>query len=671
MEHRGGRCADQDSGDGAGVMTAIPWQLLNRWVREQGLAPIQSDRTGVVMIFLPNHDEAATFVRDAFQQVVDSEGLTVLGWRPVPVQPEVLGPLAKQYQPRIEQLIVASTTETHEDLERRLYLIRRRVRYLVANATNSSGDQTAAMTAGLKEFYVCSCSCRTIVYKGMVRSAVLAAFYADLRDSDYVSSFVVYHRRFSTNTMPKWPLAHPMRLLGHNGEINTLVGNINWMVARQADLDHPVWGDRFDLLKPIVNAENSDSANLDNVMELLVRSGRAPQEALMMMVPEAYSNQPELDAYPEITDFYEYYGGLQEPWDGPALIVFSDGTQVGATLDRNGLRPARYVITKDDLLMVSSEAGVLDVAPGDVVEKGRLGPGQMIAVDLHSQEILKNWAIKQRVATRHPYGQWLKDHRAELQPQLFSESSVFEPQDLLRQQSAFGYTTEDLDMIIQDMAAQGKEPTFCMGDDTPHAVLSEKPHLLYDYFKQRFAQVTNPAIDPLRERLVMSLTTQLGAQGNLLNERPEYARLLHLESPMINEVELEQIHDSGFVTATVSTLYSIADGPGSLEQAVIGLCDRADEAVKAGSVILVLSDRVDDQGQPAPLGAETSYIPPLAGGGSGAPPPDSQRAAHAHLARGRYRPVLEHPPLCLPDRLRGQRHLPLPGVGVSPPLVAE
>ncbi|WP_228039963.1 glutamate synthase large subunit [Nodosilinea sp. LEGE 07088] len=627
MEHRGGRCADQDSGDGAGVMTAIPWMILTRWAQEQGLAPLQSDRTGVVMIFLPNHDEAAAFVRNAFQQVVESEGLALLGWRPVPVQPDVLGPLAKQYQPRIEQLMVASTTETNEDLERRLYLMRRRVMHWVANATSEPGYLTAAMVAGLQEFYVCSCSCHTIVYKGMVRSAVLAAFYSDLRDPDYVSSFVVYHRRFSTNTMPKWPLAHPMRLLGHNGEINTLVGNINWMVARQADLCHPLWGDRFDLLKPIVNAENSDSANLDNVMELLVRSGRSPQEALMMMVPEAYNNQPELDSYPEITDFYEYYGGLQEPWDGPALIVFSDGTQVGATLDRNGLRPARYVVTKDDLLMVSSEAGVLAVAPEDVVEKGRLGPGQMIVVDLHSQEILKNWAIKQRVATRHPYGQWLKANRADVQPQLFSESSVFEPQALLRQQSAFGYTAEDLDMIIQDMAAQGKEPTFCMGDDTPHAVLSDKPHLLYDYFKQRFAQVTNPAIDPLRERLVMSLTTQLGAQGNLLNEQPEYARLLHLESPMINEVELEQIHRSGFATATVSTLYAITDGPKSLEQAVVALCDRADEAVKAGSVVLVLSDRVDDQGHPAPLGAETSYIPPLLAVG----------AVHHHLIRNGLR----------------------------------
>ncbi|WP_263970687.1 glutamate synthase large subunit [Leptolyngbya sp. KIOST-1] len=628
MEHRGGCCADQDSGDGAGVMTAIPWAVLNRWAEEAGHGSLERDRTGVAMVFLPNHPAAADLVRDTFNQVVNDEaGLEVVGWRVVPVRPETLGALAKQYQPRIEQLLLTATTETGDDLERRLYLVRRQVLHLVANAVANSGDLAAAVVAGLKEFYVCSCSCRTIVYKGMVRSAVLAAFYSDLRDPAYVSSFAVYHRRFSTNTMPKWPLAHPMRLLGHNGEINTLVGNINWMMARQADLYHPIWGDRFDLLKPIVNAENSDSANLDNVMEMLVRSGRSPQEALMMMVPEAYNNQPELDAYPEITDFYEYYSGLQEPWDGPALIVFSDGTQVGATLDRNGLRPARYVVTKDDLLMVSSEAGVLNVPPQDILEKGRLGPGQMIAVDLHSQEILKNWAIKQRVATRHPYGQWLQEHRTELPPQLFAEAPLYASDDLLRQQSAFGYTAEDIDMIIQDMAAQGKEPTFCMGDDTPHAVLSEKPHLLYDYFKQRFAQVTNPAIDPLRERLVMSLATQLGAQGNLLDEQPEYARLLKLESPVINEVELEQIHASGFATATLSTLYSITDGPVGLKNAVEALCDRADEAVKAGKTILVLSDRVDGQGTPAPLSAETSYIPPLLAIG----------AVHHHLIRNGLR----------------------------------
>lgn len=626
MEHRGGCCADQDSGDGAGVMTAIPWAILQDWAAASGKPALNPSQTGVGMIFLPQHEAAAALVRDAFERVIKDEGLTLVGWRQVPVNPDVLGALAKQFQPHIEQLVVASKSVTGEDLERKLYLVRRQVLHAVGQL--KTGDTLPAeQVAALGDFYVCSFSCRTIVYKGMVRSAVLASFYNDLTNPAYVSAFAVYHRRFSTNTMPKWPLAHPMRLLGHNGEINTLVGNVNWMMARQADLANEVWGDRVELLKPIVNLDNSDSANLDNVMEMLVRSGRTPQEALMIMVPEAYNNQPALDQYPEITDFYEYYSGLQEPWDGPALIVFSDGHQVGATLDRNGLRPARYVVTKDGLLMVSSEAGVLDVAASDIVEKGRLGPGQMIAVDLDTQEILKNWTLKQRVAHRHPYGDWLKANRKEISPQLFAEASLYDGESLLKQQNAFGYTVEDVDMIIQDMAAQGKEPTYCMGDDIPLAVLSDKPHLLYDYFKQRFAQVTNPAIDPLRERLVMSLTTQLGARGNLLDEKPEYARLLKLESPVINEVELAQIHQSGFETATLSTLYTLAAGPGDLAKAVDALCEQADQAVKAGKTILVLSDRVDASGNPITLNADTTYIPPLLAVG----------AVHHHLIRNGLR----------------------------------
>ncbi|MBD2426651.1 glutamate synthase large subunit [Phormidium sp. FACHB-1136] len=626
MEHRGGCCADQDSGDGAGVMTAIPWAILQTWASESGKAALNPDQTGVGMIFLPQYEAAATLVRETFERVIKDEGLTLVGWRQVPVTPDVLGALAKQFQPHIEQLVVASESATGEDLERKLYLVRRQVLQAVAQL-KTGGTLPAEQVQALGDFYVCSFSCRTIVYKGMVRSSVLASFYNDLTNPAYVSAFAVYHRRFSTNTMPKWPLAHPMRLLGHNGEINTLVGNVNWMMARQADLANEVWGDRVEMLKPIVNLDNSDSANLDNVMEMLVRSGRTPQEALMIMVPEAYNNQPALDQYPEITDFYEYYSGLQEPWDGPALVVFSDGHQVGATLDRNGLRPARYVVTKDGLLMVSSEAGVLDVAASDIVEKGRLGPGQMIAVDLDTQEILKNWTLKQRVAHRHPYGDWLKTNRKEISPQLFAEDSLYDGAALLKQQNAFGYTVEDVDMIIQDMAAQAKEPTYCMGDDIPLAVLSEKPHLIYDYFKQRFAQVTNPAIDPLRERLVMSLTTQLGARGNLLDEKPEYARLLKLESPVINEVELNQIHQSGFDTATLSTLYTLAAGPGDLAKAVDALCEQADQAVKAGKTILVLSDRVDANGNPTTLSADTTYIPPLLAVG----------AVHHHLIRNGLR----------------------------------
>ncbi|MEO1403663.1 MAG: glutamate synthase central domain-containing protein, partial [Cyanobacteria bacterium J06635_1] len=608
MEHRGGCCADQESGDGAGIMTAVPWQLLQAWADTQQAGPLTPGAVGVGMVFLPQNAEAAQIVRSEFDRVAGQAGFDLLGWRQVPVAPGTLGPLAREFQPQVEQVLVRSANLSGDELERQLFLVRRGLqRALEAFKATCSVD----MQAALKETYVCSLSGRTIVYKGMVRSEVLGQFFLDLQDPAYISAFAVYHRRFSTNTLPKWPLAHPMRLLGHNGEINTLIGNINWMMARQADLEHGVWGDQLAQLKPIVNADNSDSANLDNVMELLVRSGRTPTQALMMMVPEAYLNQPDLLDHPEIVDFYEYYSGIQEAWDGPALIVFSDGKQVGATLDRNGLRPARYVITRSGYLVVSSEAGVVDLPLEEIVEKGRLGPGQMIAIDLESHELLKNWDIKQRVAQAQPYGKWLKANRRHVEPQLFNEDSQLDKASLLRQQTAFGYTAEDLDMIIQDMAAQGKEPTFCMGNDTPLAVLSDKPHLLYNYFKQRFAQVTNPPIDPLRERLVMSLNMQLGARGNLLDEKPEYANLVKLESPVLNDRELTLIRESDLKVANLSTLYSLSDGPAGLQKAVEALCQQADAAVKAGAEILVISDRIDTHDKAAWVSTEQTYIPPL------------------------------------------------------------
>ncbi|MBD2328977.1 glutamate synthase large subunit [Alkalinema sp. FACHB-956] len=609
MEHRGGCSADQDSGDGAGVMTSMPWEILNQWSLAAGKGSLTIQNTGVGMVFLPQDAAQAAQARQITEQVVAEEGLTLVGWRLVPVQPEVLGIQARDNQPQIEQVIV-SAGQTGDDLERVLYLCRKRI-------------EKQAKAAGLTELYFCSFSNRRIIYKGMVRSAVLGEFYRDLANPAYTATFAVYHRRFSTNTMPKWPLAQPMRLVGHNGEINTLLGNINWMVAREADLAHETWDDRMVDLKPIVDPNNSDSATLDNVLELMVRCGRSPMEALMVMVPEAFRNQPDLLEHPEITDFYEYYSGIQEAWDGPALLVFSDGKKVGATLDRNGLRPARYAITRDGYIVVASEAGVVDLPEADIIEKGRLGPGQMIAVDLETQEILKNWELKQRVASERPYGEWLRQNRQTLQLQPFADSRTYEAADLLRLQTAFGYTAEDVDMIINEMGAQGKEPTFCMGDDAPLAVLSSKPRLLYDYFKQRFAQVTNPAIDPLRENLVMSLSMSLGARHNLLEATPEHAKQLFLETPVLGDAELEGVRQSGFQTATLSTLYSITDGPAGLKQAVAALCQKAAEAVQAGAEILILSDRANPQGQAAQLNAETSYIPPMLAVG----------AVHHHLIR--------------------------------------
>jgi glutamate synthase (ferredoxin) len=615
LEHRGGCSADKDSGDGAGIMTTIPWQLIEAWFTQSQITMPPTEQLGVGMFFLPQDANLVKKAREIVEDVLKSENLTVLGWRTVPVQESVLGIQARENQPLIEQVIVASPSLRGDELERSLYLARRRI----GKALDLQGTLKWS-----EDFYICSFSSRTIVYKGMVRSTVLGEFYNDLKNPAYQSPFAVYHRRFSTNTMPRWPLAQPMRFLGHNGEINTVLGNINWMMAREADLTHPLWGDQaksalaFDDLKPTVKADSSDSANLDNVLELMVSSGRSPVEALMMMVPEAYKNQPDLDKYPEIVDFYEYNNGIQEPWDGPALLVFSDGKVVGANLDRNGLRPARYSITKDGYIVVASEAGVVDLPEANIIEKGRLGPGQMIVVDLESHEILKNWEIKQRVAQKRPYGQWLQQHRQVLTPQPFTETPRLETEELLRQQTAFGYSAEDLEMVIQPMTIDGKESTFCMGDDVPLAILSDKPRLLYDYFKQRFAQVTNPPIDPLRESLVMSLSIQLGERGNLLEAKPEYARLLSLETPILNEAELEAVKTSGFDTAELSTFFAIGNGPQGLEMAVRELCDQAVAAVNAGKKILILSDRSSGM-----LDEDYSYIPPLLAVG----------AVHHHLIR--------------------------------------
>ncbi|MCL1468846.1 glutamate synthase-related protein [Argonema galeatum] len=615
LEHRGGCSADRDSGDGAGLMTAIPWELLSQWFAQNARPMPETDSIAVGMVFLPQDAARQLKCKQVVEGILAGAGLKLLGWREVPVEPETLGTQARENQPRIEQLLVTSDDLRGDSLERTLFAVRKRIEKAL-RAENRQGSQPTGLGS---DFYVCSFSSRTIVYKGMVRSAVLGEFYTDLKNPVYASNFAIYHRRFSTNTMPKWPLAQPMRFLGHNGEINTLLGNINWMVAREADLDCEVWGDRLSDLKPIVDRDNSDSATLDNVLELLVQSGRSQEESLMIMVPEAYKNQPDLEKYPEIVDFYEYYSGIQESWDGPALLVFADGKKVGATLDRNGLRPARYTITRDGYIVVASEAGVVDIPEADILEKGRLGPGQTIAVDLENGEILKNWEIKQRIAKELPYGEWLKlRHSLAVQPE--TETPAMEANTLLRHQTAFGYTLEDVEMIVEEMASSAKEPTFCMGDDIPLAVLSQKPHLLYDYFKQRFAQVTNPAIDPLREKLVMSLSMYLGLKGNLLAALPEYAGLLKLESPVLNEAQLDAIRnlDPEFETSTLSTLFEIAAGPEGLGVAVRKLCTKAAEEVRNGKKILILSDR-DGHG----LDENYTYIPPLLAVG----------AVHHHLIR--------------------------------------
>jgi glutamate synthase (ferredoxin) len=594
MEHRGGCGGDGDSGDGAGVLCGIPWSYLEEVWPEAAAA--KSAARGLGMVFLPA--EAAK--REQAKLFCDEEavklGLSSLSWRAVPIDASVLGPLARQNAPAIEQWLIAGDL-AGDDLEALLFRLRRRC-----------GDRARAIWGpGPGDLYFASLSSRTVVYKGMVRSAVLSAFYGDLRDPRFAVSFAVYHRRFSTNTLPRWPLAQPMRLLGHNGEINTLLGNLNWARASEANLD-AVWGEAAAELRPVVNAAFSDSANLDATLELLVRSGRPITESLLTLVPEAFRDQPELTDKPDIQAFYEYSACTQEPWDGPALLVFADGRSVGATLDRNGLRPARYCITNDGFVVMGSETGVVELDESRIIEKGRLGPGQMLAVDLEQGRLLRNWDVKQEVAARHPYGDWLAQHRRTLAPQPWSQERQLGDLELLQKQTAFGFTAEDFDLVIEDMAGAAKEPTYCMGDDIPLAVLSDKPHLLYDYFKQRFAQVTNPPIDPLREKLVMSLEMHLGKRGSPLRPEAGSAAVLHLASPILNEAELAAVGRQGLPTTTLSTLMAVTDGPGGLEAAVQRLRGEAEAAVRAGIQILVLSDRAGEAGG---INATTSIIPPL------------------------------------------------------------
>ena len=594
MEHRGGCGGDGDSGDGAGVLCGIPWSYLEEVWPEAAAA--KGAARGLGMVFLPadaaKREQAKLFCDDEAAKL----GLCSLGWRAVPLDPSVLGPLARQTAPAIEQWLIAAD-QTGDDLEALLFRLRRRC-----------GDRARAVWGpGPGELYFASLSSRTVVYKGMVRSAVLSAFYGDLRDGRFAVSFAVYHRRFSTNTLPRWPLAQPMRLLGHNGEINTLLGNLNWARASEANLD-AVWAEAAAELKPVVNPAFSDSANLDATLELLVRSGRPITESLLTLVPEAFRDQPELADKPDIQSFYEYSACTQEPWDGPALLVFADGRCVGATLDRNGLRPARYCITSDGFVVMGSETGVVELEESRIIEKGRLGPGQMLAVDLEQGRLLRNWEVKAEVAARHPYGDWLAQHRRNLIPQPWTQERQLGDLELLQQQTAFGFTAEDFELVIEDMAGAAKEPTYCMGDDIPLAVLSDKPHLLYDYFKQRFAQVTNPPIDPLREKLVMSLEMHLGKRGSPLRPEAASAAVLHLASPILNEAELAEVGRQGLPTTTLSTLMAVTDGPGGLEVAVQRLRSAAEAAVRAGSQILVLSDRGGEAGG---INATTATIPPL------------------------------------------------------------
>ncbi len=589
MEHRGGCGGDSNSGDGAGILCEIPWGYFKSiWPQSKNVPEIF---TGVGMLFMPQEPARRAKAREFCEEEARTLGLISHGWRDVPVNVSVLGPLARSTAPFISQWLIEGQKKGKE-LDAILFRLRRRIGKKVKEAWGENSF----------DLYIASLSCQTIVYKGMVRSEILSSFYQDLQDKRFEVSYAIYHRRFSTNTLPRWPLAQPMRLLGHNGEINTLLGNLNWAKATEINLDK-VWGDKAEDLKPIVNSDFSDSANLDSMLELFVRSGKPITDSLLTLVPEAFRDQPELNNNPEITAFYEYSAGIQESWDGPALLVFTDGSSIGATLDRNGLRPARYCITHDDFVIMGSETGVVEIEESRIIEKGRLGPGQMLAVDLEKKCLLRNWEVKKETANRHPYINWINTKHLHLSEQQWEVKTQLGKLELLQQQTAFGFTAEDFDFIITAMAGGAKEPTYCMGDDIPLAILSTKPHLLYNYFKQRFAQVTNPPIDPLREKLVMSLEMHLGERSSSLLQQQPNSKLIHLNSPILNEQELNKLSQLDLKTKRLSILMPISDGSKGLEVNLKRLYKEAEISVRNGAEILILSDRG--------VNANHTYISPL------------------------------------------------------------
>ncbi len=584
LMHRGALDADAKTGDGAGLLTQIPYKLFIPEVARLGHQLYQVSDLGVGVMFLP-HDNAYAQARAKAitQEVIEKRGLFMFGWREVPINIRVLGDKAQLTMPRIEHVLIGKPWGmADDDYERRLFLARNEI------------EETAA-ASGIKNFYIVSFSHRSIVYKGLLVSASLEKFYTDLVSPDYETALAVYHQRYSTNTFPTWPLAQPFRMMAHNGEINTIRGNRNWTQSREAELQADFWGEDIDLLKPIIQPGGSDSASLDNVVEVLTMSGRSPQHTMTMLVPPAWRSDTQMS--PELKAFYEYHRCLCEPWDGPAALVFSDGITVGACLDRNGLRPARYKLTEDGIFVLGSEVGVSGLPTNSVIEKGRLGPGEMIAIDTAGGRLLRDRDIKASLAERKPYGEWLDRHlvRAPLAKpgEIKPPSEELDVLTLTQRQTAFGYTSEEVDMILKPMLTSGAEAVGSMGDDTPLAVLSLQPRLLYTYFRQLFAQVTNPPIDPIREKLVMSLHTVLGWRRNLLSETPEHCEQVIIDTPIILDSELEGLRNlpAPHLSATVSMLWPVSEGTSGLETAIARIRSEAEKAIDDGARILILSDR--------------------------------------------------------------------------------
>ena len=594
LAHRGACGCDPETGDGAGVLIQIPHKFFARECEKLGFKLPNPGAYGVGMTFLPVEKHPRLQCEGILERIVREEGLTPLGWRDTPVYASAIGRVARASQPYIQQIFIGCPEGLDEDaFERKLYVVRKRAE----NEVRESGIEDAEM------FYLPSLSCRTIVYKGLLLAPQIANFYRELSDPDVMSALCLVHQRFSTNTFPSWQRAHPYRYIAHNGEINTLRGNVNWMHARQSLLQSPLFGDDLKKLLPIIAPDGSDSANFDNAVELLLQAGRSLPHVMAMLIPEAWAGNPHMK--PEKRAFYEYHACIMEPWDGPAAIAFTDGRVIGATLDRNGLRPGRYVVTHDGLVVMASEAGVLDIPAEQVKRKGRLQPGKMFLVDTVEGRIISDKEIKHTLASRQPYAEWLKENQITID-QLPEPTRMHYPdgETLLRRQRAFGYSDEDLRMLLAPMATKGEEPVGSMGTDTPLACLSDKPQSLFNYFKQLFAQVTNPPIDPIREEMVMSLISYIGSERNILEEVPESCHMLKLAHPLLTNRELEKLRrvsNRDLLATTLPALFRASDGEVGLRRALDELCQRASFAVRAGYSLLILSDRgVDKDYAPIP-----------------------------------------------------------------------
>jgi len=609
LTHRGAAGSDPDTGDGAGVLLQMPHRFLERECSKLSISLPDPGEYGVGMLFLPREEDLQRRCIDTIEEIVKAEGQLVLGWRTVPVNPDAIGQSARSAMPEFRQVIVLAGTESlgSEHFERKLYVIRRRVELALADEAPS--------------FHAASFSSRTLCYKGLLLAHQIKHFFTDLADPAMESALALVHQRYSTNTWPTWDLAQPFRYLCHNGEINTLRGNRNWMRARQAIMRSEAFGDDLAKLFPLLREDGSDSAAFDSALEFLVLSGRSLPHAVMMMMPEAWECDRLMPA--DKRAFYQYHNCLMEPWDGPASMAFTDGDRIGAVLDRNGLRPSRYWVTKDDFVVMASESGVLPIDPADVKFKGRLQPGRMFLIDTRAGRIIEDDELKTSYAERRPYGEWIADNLVRLEdlPALEDAESP-EPATRFTRQRMFGYTVEELRLLLAPMAANGSEAIGSMGNDAPLACLSDQPTLLYNYFKQTFAQVTNPAIDSIREESVMSLKTTVGAEGNLLEETPEHARLLEMDDPVLTNEELARIRQldrPGFLTATIASTFAAPAAPQlageALRTALTTMCTEASDAVRSGATILILSDRG--------AGAERIPIPALLAVG----------AVHHHLIR--------------------------------------